>query len=615
MADGVLGIGGGGSAALNQETIDKLKAAEKKGQVDPIEKDIENYDLATVKVDEIEQKVLDLLESVRTFDLFNSTGTNTFDVMSASTTGTAATFEALDSATLSPGTVSVTVSQLAQKDAYQSSTFSDASVQVSGGNDSGDMLVLSQSDRPVYQSDNTTTAPSSDIVDASGGTIILDGTTFTVTSTMTYDELNTLINADSTYSSQIINDRLSIKNADGTTAVTVTGTTSTTIGLTQGEKYTTEGKTYADLATSINNNPDYAASVEQVGDSSYRFVVKSTDSGTANAISISQIGVDLDLSDSFTSATTFTSTDSVSGSIVINGTTFTNDGSAGQTTYQDIVDQINADGNFTASFSSNKIIVSTADGLTAVDITSDTLNLGLADDSQALKAQNFNGVIDGVSYDVSSNNVNTQGNLNVTAVEEGTSTISIKRDTSSVLTNTETMVAKYNELLELIDEENFSADSPISDMGSFRTMMGQIKDLLFADYGTSDDKNLFSYGFELDKDGKLSINATTFATAISDDFDGLKELFVGVAEDKGLGTVLKEYIDDLNGFDGLLSLYDESRISRKETLDKDLVSATEKLDTKYDYLAQQFASYGTAIAALEASFGGLKMMIEQSVAG
>mgnify|MGYP000726754929 CR=1 FL=1 len=190
MADGVLGIGGGGSAALSQEVIDKLKSAEKKSQVEPTEKKIENFDLATEKVDAIEQKVLDLLESVRTFDLFNSTGTNTFDAMTASTTGTAATFEALDSGSLSPGTVSVTVSQLAQKDSYQSSTFADGSVQVSGGNDSGDMLVLSQSDRPVYQTNNTTTAPSTDVVDASGGTIILDGTTFTVTSTMTYTELN-----------------------------------------------------------------------------------------------------------------------------------------------------------------------------------------------------------------------------------------------------------------------------------------------------------------------------------------------------------------------------------------------------------------------------------------
>lgn len=614
MAEGVLGIAGGGSAALNQEVIDKLKAAEKKAQVEPIEKDIEDFDLATEKVDAIEAKVLDLLATVKTFDLFNSTGTNVFDAMSASTTGTAATFEALDSSTLSPGTISVTVTQLAQKDVYQSSTFADASVQVSGGNDAGDMLVLSQPDRPVYQSNNTTTAPSTDIVDAGGGTITLDGTDFVVTATMTYDELNTLINANSTYTSQIINNRLSIQNADKTTAITVTGALSTTIGLDLGEKYSTEGKTYTELAADINGNGDYAASVEEVGTSSYRLVMKSIDEGTENSISISQIGVDLDLSDSFTSATTFTAGDTVAGSITINGTTFTNDGiTAGQTSYQDIVDQINADANFSASFSNSKIVVSSADGLSQIAVTSDTLSLGLADDSQALAAQNFLGSVDGVDYDVSTNTINTQGNLNVTAVEVGTSTISLKQDTTSILTNAETLVAAYNELVELVDTEVYDADSPIEDTSTFQSMMSQIKDMLFANYGTSDDKNIFAYGFELDKEGKMSVNATTFSAAISSDFDGLKELFVGVAEDKGLGTALKEYIDDLNSYQGLLYEYDDYRINNKDTLDKDLIEATEKLDLKYSYLAQDFASYGGAIAQMEAAFGGLKMMIAQSV--
>ena len=143
--------------------------------------------------------------------------------------------------------------------------------------------------------------------------------------------------------------------------------------------------------------------------------------------------------------------------------------------------------------------------------------------------------------------------------------------------------------------------------------------MFFNSYGDNpdpkDDKNIFNYGLSLDKSGHLALNTAEFTDAISNNFDDLKELFVGVAETKGFGTSLKEYIDDLNSFGGLLSTYDENRTARKETLDLELTDATEKLDSKYQYLATQFASYGTAIAQMEASFGGLKMMIEQSVAG
>ena len=50
-------------------------------------------------------------------------------------------------------------------------------------------------------------------------------------------------------------------------------------------------------------------------------------------------------------------TDSISGSITIGGTTFTNDGTAGKTTYQDLVNQIDADPALSASIDVNGKII------------------------------------------------------------------------------------------------------------------------------------------------------------------------------------------------------------------------------------------------------------------
>lgn len=53
--------------------------------------------------------------------------------MYAKTSGTAASFDATDTSNLKPGTVSVNVSQLAQKDVYMSDTISSKSATMGTG--------------------------------------------------------------------------------------------------------------------------------------------------------------------------------------------------------------------------------------------------------------------------------------------------------------------------------------------------------------------------------------------------------------------------------------------------------------------------------------------------
>jgi flagellar hook-associated protein 2 len=176
------------------------------------------------------------------------------------------------------------------------------------------------------------------------------------------------------------------------------------------------------------------------------------------------------------------------------------------------------------------------------------------------------------------------------------------------------MVAKYNELVDLIDGELFSAESSIEDKSTLRTIMSDIKDTLFGNYGKLDDLNLFNFGFEVDKTGYLSVDTTEFNEAVENNIDDLRSLFVGVAEKEGMGTQLKEYVDSLDSFDGLLTKYQDNMTTRKDFLEDEQEKAQEDLDNKYALLAQQFASYGAIITQFENQFSGLKLMIEQSTA-
>lgn len=443
MASGILGLGSSGSLDLNSELLTKLKTAESTSVLDPITAEQEDTQAEIDALDEVQTMVTDLLDLVKDFDLFTS-GTNIFDEISASTTGSSASFDATDTSNLEPGTISVTVTQLAQKDVYQSNKISDK------------------------------------------------------TSTM-----------DS-------------------------GTISISIG-DNSYDFSTDGKTYEALVSEMNNYPDLSAALEQVGDSSYRLVIKSAESGLSNALSITQTGIDLGLEDS---------------------------------------------------------------------------------DNHVLTAQNMNASIDGIDYDLSSNKVTMQNGLIIKMVEEGTSSITMERDDSSITDAINNVANKYNDLVDLVnsyilgDEDN---PAVISDSSTLKTMMSTIKNILFDSYGLDNEENMFKYGMSFDSSGYFQIDDTALSKALTNNYDDLKELFVGYAEKEGIGTRLKTYLDSLDSLDGgLLSTYADKLSSRLSTLTSDYDDASTKLDDKYSQMADQFASYTVLITQMENDFASLKSVIDGS---
>ena len=200
-----LGLGSSGSTGLSSDLITKLKTAETTAILDPITANQEDTQAEIDAVDAIQTMITDLLDLVKDFDLYTS-DTNIFDEVSATTTGSSANFDARDTSNMEEGTVSVDITQLAQKDVYQTSTISD------------------------------------------------------------------------------------------TTSTMDSGTISITIG-DETYDFSTDGKTYEGLVTEMNKNTGLDVSLEQVGDTSYRMVIKSSESGSANALTITQSDIDLGLED------------------------------------------------------------------------------------------------------------------------------------------------------------------------------------------------------------------------------------------------------------------------------------------------------------------------------
>ena len=447
MATGVLGLGSGQAASLNSDLIEKLKTAERKATVEPYETKITNLTAEKEVFANIQTKVSELLEAIKPFDLFVSGGVTAFEQKSASTSGDSVTFDAADVKTLKKGFTSVDVTQLAQKDVYQSNSF------------------------------NATTKNAA----INQGNLVINGQTFDTTN-----------------------------------------------------------KTYEQLATEISTKSGMSASVEQVGTDSYRLVIKSSETGLDNKLTIS--------------------------------------GAASQ----------------------------------ALGYTTDGTTINIV--NHLLEAKNLVAKVDGVTYNVASNALTVEG-LKITANKTGTSTINVSEDTTQIETQMKNFITKYNELVALVDSEAYSSDSKIADKSGIREIVSQIKTKILGTYGSSGDKSIFGYGVELDRYGSLSLDSKKFNEAVQNDLSGLKDLFLGTAEKKGLGTSLKETVDNMNFTDGILKLYENSMTTREKTLNTEKDKAQTTLDKKYELLALQFSSYGTIINQMETSFSGLKLLINQSTSG
>ena len=444
MADGILGLGSSGSVDLSSELITKLKTAESKSVLDPITTNKEDTQAELDALTEIQTMVSELLDLVDDFDLYTS-GTNIFDEITATTAGTSVSFDAADTSKLNPGTISVTVDKLAQKDVYQSNTISD------------------------------------------------------ITSTITNG---------------------------GTLSITVGDTT---------YDFDTTGKSYEDLVEEMSYYSKLDVNLEKVNNTDYRMIVKGTESGTANAVTISQSG---------------------------------------------------------------------------------TTNLGFNDTgNHVLTAQNMKAKIDGVDYDVSSNKLTMENGLIIQAVSTGDSSINMERDTSTIVTRISDIATKYNDLVDLIDSYTLGDEdtaATISDSSTLKSMMSGIKEILFDSYGLNNEESMFKYGISFDSDGYMNVNTTTLTTAVTNNYDDLRELFVGYAEKEGLGTRLKTYLDSLDSSTGLLTTYEDRLNTYIDTLSDDYDTASEKLDEKYTAMATQFAAYTVLITQMENAFASLKLLIDTS---
>lgn len=249
--------------------------------------------------------------------------------------------------------------------------------------------------------------------------------------------------------------------------------------------------------------------------------------------------------------------------------------------------------------------------------TADTTDLGI---TNIQKAGDLDAKFNGVQISRSSNKIDDLiVGVTINANAEVSSNISIKQDTSTISDSLSSFVSKYNDLMSnLVESTKYNSDTKAA--GTFqgtseiKSLKSDIsKSLLTVD---SSGKSLSEYGVTLNDAGILEFDQSAFDSKMSSNSSDAENFFRGDSTTDGFFTnfnsLLSGYIDSSNG---ILTRYDTQLTNEKKTLEESKITATKRLDSKYNIMAKKFAAYDTVISQYNASFQSLSMQISSMVNG
>lgn len=203
--------------------------------------------------------------------------------------------------------------------------------------------------------------------------------------------------------------------------------------------------------------------------------------------------------------------------------------------------------------------------------------------------------------------------LTITLKEVGASTVSVEQDREAIKEKMNSFVEKYNSTMnELIKTTKASTDAAergvFSSDSSIKSMKSALSDMLSLVGGGVG--SLMDYGFDVDKEGKLSFDSSVLDTKLDENPKNVEAFFSGGTYTKAdsstveltgafaeLSTIVGGYTDRNATLDQLKESYAET-IS---TINDRLTSMTERLNAKYEILSKQFQAYDAIISKINSA--------------
>ena len=276
-----------------------------------------------------------------------------------------------------------------------------------------------------------------------------------------------------------------------------------------------------------------------------------------------------------------------------------------------------------------RLVISSANTGTNQDITitdvtgtiDTNLSTGMLEISSALDAEfTFNG---GTTITRSSNNITDLiTGYDITLNELGSTSVGVAQDREAILEKMESFVNKYNNAMtELSKGTKISVESSergiFSNESTIKSMQSTLRSMLDSVGGGVG--TLFDYGFDMDKEGVLSLDKDILSDKLENEAGNTQAFFAGgdftdpvdssITTLEGSFLEISTIVEGYTKFNATLDLFKTSITDSISTYEDRKLSETEKLDSKYEIMKKQFTAYDLIISKFNSASSMFSQMI------
>jgi flagellar hook-associated protein 2 len=227
--------------------------------------------------------------------------------------------------------------------------------------------------------------------------------------------------------------------------------------------------------------------------------------------------------------------------------------------------------------------------------------------------------VNGITYQRQSNtgiNDIVQG-LSLNLYQTGTTTVQVHDDTKALQDNIIGLVKSMNEVFQdIMSKSAYDKETaefgPLGSASSLKSLRGDFMSLLSSQVKTGGTiTTLFDLGLELNRDGTISLNEATLATALSANLEDATTLFVGDAEAgvTGLADLLNNKLREVTRPTGFIDTEKQASENELQRLQNSIASTTARIDRRYEIMARQFAALDSFASQMQSQGNFLRDMI------
>ncbi len=219
-------------------------------------------------------------------------------------------------------------------------------------------------------------------------------------------------------------------------------------------------------------------------------------------------------------------------------------------------------------------------------------------------------VVDGIEYQRTSNSGITDviTGATLTLVGTGTTAINITQSTADVKESITTLITTMNDLISEIDanddyDEDTGTWGSLAKTPSIRGAKDTLLNLMSTDISVNDNiTTLYDLGFEINDDGSISIDESILDNKITSNFSDIQGFFIGSTAGTGttgMGDLINDYIKEQTTVNGLIDSESDAVDDRITRLEEQIEFESERLDKRYETMAQQFVQLDSYMREME----------------